>query len=79
LAELTAAELTATVAATAATNGKRHVTSSVTGILTATDPLFTALLTLWLIRSEAVGCGHHPATTRPPPGHRGAHSGETDQ
>ena len=51
------------MAATAATNGKRHVTSSVTGILTATDPLFTALLALWLIRSEAVGCGHHPAAT----------------
>jgi drug/metabolite transporter (DMT)-like permease len=27
----------------------------VAGILTATDPLFTALLALWLIRSEAVG------------------------
>jgi drug/metabolite transporter (DMT)-like permease len=34
--------------------GEQHVTSSVAGILTATDPLFTALLALWLIRSEAV-------------------------
>jgi drug/metabolite transporter (DMT)-like permease len=32
--------------------GERHVSSSVAGILTATDPLFTALLALWLIRSE---------------------------
>jgi len=32
-----------------------HVSSSVTGILTATDPLFTAVLALLLIRSEAVG------------------------
>jgi drug/metabolite transporter (DMT)-like permease len=35
--------------------GEQHVTSSVAGILTATDPLFTAPLALWLIRSEAVG------------------------
>ena len=35
--------------------GEQHVSSSVAGILTATDPLFTALLALWLIRSEAVG------------------------
>jgi drug/metabolite transporter (DMT)-like permease len=34
--------------------GEEHVSSSVAGILTATDPLFTALLALWLIRSEAV-------------------------
>jgi drug/metabolite transporter (DMT)-like permease len=34
--------------------GEQHVTSSVAGILTATDPLFTAVLALWLIRSEAV-------------------------
>lgn len=34
--------------------GEQHITSSVAGILTATDPLFTALLALWLIRSEAV-------------------------
>ena len=34
--------------------GEQHVSSSVAGILTATDPLFTALLALWLIRSEAV-------------------------
>ena len=32
--------------------GEQHVSSSVAGILTATDPLFTALLALWLIRSE---------------------------
>jgi drug/metabolite transporter (DMT)-like permease len=35
--------------------GEERVSSSVAGILTATDPLFTALLALWLIRSEAVG------------------------
>jgi drug/metabolite transporter (DMT)-like permease len=34
--------------------GEQHVSSSVAGILTATDPLFTAVLALWLIRSEAV-------------------------
>ncbi len=34
--------------------GEERVTSSVAGILTATDPLFTAVLALWLIRSEAV-------------------------
>lgn len=34
--------------------GEQHVTSSVAGILTATDPLFTAVLALWLVRSEAV-------------------------
>src|SRR5262249_8194231 len=34
--------------------GEQHVSSSAAGILTATDPLFTALLALWLIRSEAV-------------------------
>ena len=34
--------------------GEQHVASSVAGILTATDPLFTAFLALWLIRSEAV-------------------------
>ena len=34
--------------------GEQHISSSVAGILTATDPLFTALLALWLIRSEAV-------------------------
>jgi drug/metabolite transporter (DMT)-like permease len=34
--------------------GEERVSSSVAGILTATDPLFTALLALWLIRSEAV-------------------------
>ena len=33
--------------------GEQHVTSSVAGILTATDPLFTAVLALWLVRSEA--------------------------
>ena len=32
--------------------GEEHVSSSVAGILTATDPLFTAALALWLIRSE---------------------------
>jgi drug/metabolite transporter (DMT)-like permease len=32
--------------------GEQHVSSSVAGILTATDPLFTAVLALWLIRSE---------------------------
>jgi drug/metabolite transporter (DMT)-like permease len=32
--------------------GEQHVSSSAAGILTATDPLFTALLALWLIRSE---------------------------
>jgi drug/metabolite transporter (DMT)-like permease len=32
--------------------GERHVSSSVAGILTATDPLFTVLLALWLVRSE---------------------------
>ena len=35
--------------------GEDRVSSSVAGILTATDPLFTAVLALWLIRSEAVG------------------------
>ncbi len=34
--------------------GEQHVTSAVAGILTATDPLFTALLALWLLRSETV-------------------------
>jgi drug/metabolite transporter (DMT)-like permease len=34
--------------------GEEHVSSSVAGILTATDPLFTAVLALWLLRSEAV-------------------------
>ena len=34
--------------------GEEQVSSSVAGILTATDPLFTAVLALWLIRSEAV-------------------------
>ena len=34
--------------------GEVRVSSSVAGIPTATDPLFTALLALWLIRSEAV-------------------------
>jgi hypothetical protein len=33
---------------------EQRVSSSVAGILTATDPLFTAVLALWLIRSEAV-------------------------
>jgi EamA-like transporter family len=32
--------------------GEQHVSSSMAGILTATDPLFTAILALWLIRSE---------------------------
>src|SRR5947209_19577039 len=32
--------------------GEQHLSSSVAGILTATDPLFTAVLALWLIRSE---------------------------
>jgi drug/metabolite transporter (DMT)-like permease len=35
--------------------GEERVSSSAAGILTATDPLFTALLALWLARSEAVG------------------------
>ena len=35
--------------------GEQGVTSSVAGILTATDPLFTALLALWLVRSEVPG------------------------
>lgn len=34
---------------------EQHITSSATGILIATDSLFTALLALWLIRAEAVG------------------------
>ncbi len=34
--------------------GEQRISSSWAGILTATDPLFTALLALWLIRSEAV-------------------------
>src|SRR6266568_7997038 len=33
--------------------GEQHVSSSVARILTATHPLFTAVLALWLIRSEA--------------------------
>jgi drug/metabolite transporter (DMT)-like permease len=33
---------------------EQHITSSTAGILIATDPLFTALLALWLIRAEAV-------------------------
>jgi drug/metabolite transporter (DMT)-like permease len=32
--------------------GEEHISSSVAGILTATDPLFTAVLALWLVRSE---------------------------
>lgn len=35
--------------------GERHISSSAAGILTATDPLFTAVLALWLIRPEAPG------------------------
>jgi drug/metabolite transporter (DMT)-like permease len=35
--------------------GEQHISSSAAGILTATDPLFTAVLALWLIRSEAPG------------------------
>jgi drug/metabolite transporter (DMT)-like permease len=35
--------------------GEEHISSSVAGILTATDPLFTALLALWLVRSEIPG------------------------
>jgi drug/metabolite transporter (DMT)-like permease len=35
--------------------GEQRISSSAAGILTATDPLFTAVLALWLIRSEAVG------------------------
>lgn len=35
--------------------GEQHVSSSVAGILTATDPLFTAVLALWLVRSEVPG------------------------
>jgi drug/metabolite transporter (DMT)-like permease len=35
--------------------GEQHLSSSAAGILTATDPLFTAVLALWLIRSEAPG------------------------
>jgi drug/metabolite transporter (DMT)-like permease len=35
--------------------GEQHVSSSAAGILTATDPLFTALLALWMIRSEVPG------------------------
>jgi drug/metabolite transporter (DMT)-like permease len=34
---------------------EQHIGSSAAGILTATDPLFTALLALWLIRSEVPG------------------------
>jgi len=34
--------------------GEQHVSSSVAGILTATDPLFTAVLALWLIRSGKI-------------------------
>jgi drug/metabolite transporter (DMT)-like permease len=34
--------------------GEQRISSSLAGILTATDPLFTALLALGLIRSEAV-------------------------
>jgi drug/metabolite transporter (DMT)-like permease len=34
--------------------GEERISSSAAGILTATDPLFTAVLALWLIRSEAV-------------------------
>jgi drug/metabolite transporter (DMT)-like permease len=35
--------------------GEQHISSSAAGILTATDPLFTAVLAIWLIRSEAPG------------------------
>lgn len=34
--------------------GEQRISSSAAGILTATDPLFTALLAFWLLRSEAV-------------------------
>lgn len=34
---------------------EQHITSSAAGILIATDPLFTALLALWLVRAEAPG------------------------
>jgi len=36
---------------------EQHISSSATGILIATDPLFTALLALWLFRAEAVTRG----------------------
>lgn len=35
--------------------GEQHISSSAAGILTATDPLFTAALALWLLRSEIPG------------------------
>jgi drug/metabolite transporter (DMT)-like permease len=35
--------------------GEQHISSSAAGILTATDPLFTAALALWLLRSEVPG------------------------
>jgi drug/metabolite transporter (DMT)-like permease len=35
--------------------GEQHIGSSAAGILTATDPLFTAVLALSLVRSEAPG------------------------
>lgn len=34
--------------------GEQRISSSMAGILTATDPLFTAVLAVWLVRSEAV-------------------------
>jgi EamA-like transporter family len=34
--------------------GEERISSSAAGILTATDPLFTAVPEFWLIRSEAV-------------------------
>ena len=35
--------------------GEQHGSSSVAGILTATDPLFTAVVALWLIKPEVPG------------------------
>jgi drug/metabolite transporter (DMT)-like permease len=50
--------LAATAAAgpfTLITSGQRHVPAGTTGVLIATVPLWTAVLGLWLDRSEAVG------------------------
>src|SRR6266704_4006559 len=57
--------------------GEQHVSSSVAGILTATDPLFTAVLALWLIRSEAVDRKRSRSALRgwPAPGAQGPRCG----
>jgi drug/metabolite transporter (DMT)-like permease len=51
--------------------GEERVSSSMAGILTATDPLFTAVLALWLVRSEVVNRKRFAGLIIAPQRHRG--------